>query len=153
MTLSHSRSHTLSISHSVRETCLTTYVFSLAVWESVRVKSEVVDNMPRKSRIFIDDGLFFWFGSGIDLTSFLEFLNARDTAIKITWEFDFQKREVNFLDLRIWVDEAGFVQTDLFRKPNSKNNYLLSSSCHPEHIFKNIPYSLCLLYTSDAADE
>ena len=101
-----------------------------------------MDNVPRKSRIFIDDGLFFWMGSKIDLTSFLEFLNARDPAIKINWEFDFQKREVNFLDLRIWVDEAGFVQTDLFRKPNSKNNYLLSSSCHPEHIFKNIPYSL-----------
>ena len=115
---------------------------ALEEWEIVRVKSEVVDNVPRKSRIFIDDGLFFWMGSKIDLTSFLEFLNARDPAIKITWEFDFQKREVNFLDLRIWVDEAGFVQTDLFRKPNSKNNYLLSSSCHPEHIFKNIPYSL-----------
>ena len=111
-------------------------------WENVRVKSQVVDNVPKKSKIFIDDGLFFWQGGEIELRRFLDFLNTRDPAIKITWEFDFQKKEVNFLDLRIWVDEAGFVQTDLYRKPNSKNNYLLSSSCHPEHIFKNIPYSL-----------
>ena len=40
------------------------------------------------------------------------------------------------------MDEEGFVQTDLYRKPNTKNNYLLPSSAHPNHIFKNIPYSL-----------
>ena len=54
----------------------------------------------------------------------------------------FETRSVFYLDLRIFVDEEGYIQTDLYVKPNSKNNYLLASSSHPSHIFKNIPYSL-----------
>ena len=73
---------------------------ALLEWETVRVKSEVVDNVPRKNKIFIDDGLFFWLGGEIELTRFLEFLNDRDPAIKITWEFDFESRSVNFLRLK-----------------------------------------------------
>ena len=64
---------------------------ALAEWETVRVKSEVGDNVPRKSKIYIDDGLFFWLGGKIELIRFLEFLNTQDPAIKITWEFDFRK--------------------------------------------------------------
>ena len=40
------------------------------------------------------------------------------------------------------IDSEGYIQTDLYIKPNAKNNYLLPSSCHPSHILKNIPYSL-----------
>ena len=34
--------------------------------------------------------------------------------------------------------------TDLYRKETDKVQYLLPSSCHPAHIFKNVPYSLAL---------
>ena len=44
--------------------------------------------------------------------------------------------------MRIYVDNDGFIQTDLFTKPNMKCQYLLPSSNHPTHVSKNIPYSL-----------
>ena len=72
---------------------------------------------------------------------FLHFLNNQHPAIK-KWNFNFETRSVEFLDVRVRVDSEGYLQTDLYIKPNAKNNYLLPSSCHPSHIFKNIPYSL-----------
>ena len=34
--------------------------------------------------------------------------------------------------------------TDLYRKETDRNQYLLTSSCHPAHTTQNIPYSLAL---------
>ena len=62
--------------------------------------------------------------------------------MKFTWNYDFHTGSVNFLDLTIWADDGGYIQTDLFIKPNMKNQYLLPASCHPSHICRNIPYSL-----------
>jgi hypothetical protein len=76
------------------------------------------------------------------LTIFINFVNNFHPAIKFTCEYDFVTRSVVFLDLIIWVDNDGFIQTDLHTKENSKNSYLLPSSNHPSHISKNIPYSL-----------
>ena len=69
-------------------------------------------------------------------------MNSFHPAIKFTCEYDFETRSVVFLDLIIWVDNDGYIQTDLHTKENSKNSYLLPSSNHPSHISKNIPYSL-----------
>ena len=91
---------------------------------------------------FIDDILFWWVGSREELLRFIQFMNEFHPAIKFTFEFDFATRSVNFLDMRIWVDVNGVIQTDLFVKENTKNQYLLPSSNHPSHISKNIPYSL-----------
>ena len=35
-------------------------------------------------------------------------------------------------------------ETDLFTKPTDKHHHLLSSSCHPHHTKKAIPFSLAL---------
>ena len=35
------------------------------------------------------------------------------------------------------------VETDLFTKPTDKHQHLLSSSCHPHHTKKAIPFSIC----------
>ena len=110
-----------------------------AKWFAANVKEE---HRPKHLKLYEDDFLFFWTGGQIKLLEFLYFLNNQDPAIKITWEFDFKTKSVNFLDLRVWVEEDGTIQTELYIKPNTKNNYLLASSSHPGHIIKNIPYSL-----------
>ena len=51
-------------------------------------------------------------------------------------------RSVDFLDLNIYIEEAGNFQTDLFVKETKKNTYLSPESCHPLHIPNNIPFSL-----------
>jgi hypothetical protein len=36
------------------------------------------------------------------------------------------------------------INTDLYKKPTDRVQYLLPNSCHPNHIFKNVLYSLAL---------
>ena len=38
----------------------------------------------------------------------------------------------------------GIIETDLFTKPTDKHQHLFSSSCHPHHTKKAIPFSLAL---------
>ena len=91
---------------------------------------------------FIDDIWFWWTGTEEELLQFIDFMNNFHPTIKFTCEYDFQTRSVNFLDMKIYVDSDGYIQTDLYTKPNTKCQYLLPSSNHPSHVTKNIPYSL-----------
>ena len=58
--------------------------------------------------------------------------------IKLTAEYSYETRSVNYLD----IDDQGYIRTDLYKKENKKNNYLPPSSCYPNHITKNILFSL-----------
>ena len=71
---------------------------------------------------FLDDIIFWWSGTPGDLIIFMNFANNIHPDIKFTCEFDFASRSVVFLDLRIWVDESGYIQTDLHTKENAKNS-------------------------------
>ena len=48
-----------------------------------------------------------------------------------------------FLDTLCKI-QGGKIVTDLYRKKTDRNQYLLTSSCHPAHTTKNIPFSLAL---------
>ena len=51
---------------------------------------------------------------------------------------------VPFLDVMVSLHN-GIIETDLFTKPTDKHiQHLLSSSCHPNHTKKAIPFSLAL---------
>ena len=50
---------------------------------------------------------------------------------------------IPFLDTQTTIKDNKIV-VDLYRKECDRNMYLLTSSCHPNHIFSNIPYSLAL---------
>ena len=39
---------------------------------------------------------------------------------------------------------AGYIETDLYTKHTDKHQYLLVSSCHPQHTKRAIPFSLAL---------
>ena len=62
-------------------------------------------------------------------------------AIKFTAECS--KTSLNFLDVTVSLAE-GIIETDLNVKPTDSRQYLQSSSCHPFHGKKSIPYSLAL---------
>ena len=49
-----------------------------------------------------------------------------------------------FLDTCVTIDETNQISTDLYKKETDRVQYLLPTSCHPSHIFNNIPYSLAL---------
>ena len=49
---------------------------------------------------------------------------------------------LTYLDLKMFVDGEGKIQTDMYRKPNRKCQYLSPDSEHPRYVFANIPKSL-----------
>ena len=75
---------------------------------------------------------------------FLETMNSVDGDIKFTSEINWDENKVVFLDLTITIDENGYLQTDLYSKPNAKNGLLLPSSAHKPSVTKSSVYSLAL---------
>ena len=77
--------------------------------------------MPHLWKRFIDDILFFWQGSEESLLAFINHLNSCHPTIKFEVvpgdSYNFTTRSVNFLDLTIWIDDAGYIQTTLYSKP------------------------------------
>ena len=93
-------------------------------------------------RRFIDDIFFIWLGTEADLKEFVKFVNSLLPSIKVTVEYNIQSRSVNYLDVTVFIDNDGYLRTDLYKKENLKISYLMPTSSHPDHISKNIPYSL-----------
>ena len=54
-----------------------------------------------------------------------------------------KKYDIPFLDTLLTIRE-GKIKFDLYKKPTDRNQYLLTSSCHPAHCVENIPFSLAL---------
>ena len=67
---------------------------------------------------------------------FLEKINKIHPTIKFTADWSYSL--VNFLDVKVIYNEGW---KDLCVKPTDTHQYLDSSSCHPYHCKKSIPYS------------
>ena len=52
-------------------------------------------------------------------------------------------KAIQFFDTSCTIRE-GKIIVDLYRKPTDRNQYLLTSSCHPASHTENIPYSLAM---------
>ncbi|XP_077155689.1 uncharacterized protein LOC143818176 [Ranitomeya variabilis] len=85
----------------------------------------------------IDDVLMIWHGYQSELDRFFEDLNRNNINVKLTYKSS--KIKIDFLDILIQVDQDGYLQTDLYRKPTSTNTLLHASSQHPRHLIRNIP--------------
>lgn len=59
--------------------------------------------------------------------------------LKFTYEYSFES--INFLDLKISINEKNEIVTSLFTKEVSKHEYLHFSSDHPVHMKRSLPYS------------
>ena len=110
--------------------------------ETTRLLKNWKGTKPLLWRRFIDDIFFVWVGREDELKDFINHLNSQHRLIKFTANYDFETRSTPFLDMEVYIDSQGFIQTDLYRKECARVQYLLPESCHPGHITKNIPYSL-----------
>ena len=90
---------------------------------------------------FIDDIFALWYGTKRQFDSLVSQLNKLlepygirfgDWALGIT---------VHFLDVILFIDEDGFIQYRLFKKPTDSRLYLRTSSFHPKHVFDSVAFS------------
>ena len=98
---------------------------------------------------YIDDIFFLWEHGEEKLKEFIEHLNEKHPTIKFTAEWS--QTSINFLDVTVSLI-GGKINTDLYVKPTDSHQYLHSSSCHPYHCKKGIPYSQALLLNRICSD-
>ena len=102
-----------------------------------------VRNLIHFYKRFIDDILIIWTGTEEEFLTFIKTINTLHPTIKFTCEYNIQERSTTFLDTKITIINNR-IETDLYRKPTDRVQYLLPRSSHPSHIFKNVPFSLAL---------
>ena len=90
---------------------------------------------------FIDDIFMIWTAGPEKLKVFVDYLNNLHSTIKFTCSHS--PSNIPFLDVMVLVKD-GSIETDLYTKPTDKHQYLLVSSCHPQHTKRAIPFSLAL---------
>ena len=89
---------------------------------------------------FIDDVMGEWRGTEREFTLFLKELNKTTSTYGITFA-DYQiGKEVNFLDLTIYICENK-IEHKLYVKPTDARRYLKPSSFHPSSVFRSVAYS------------
>ena len=91
---------------------------------------------------YIDDLFFIWKGTEEELKRFFQEINQVHRTIK--FDYTYSNKEINFLDLIIYKNRKGKLQTKVYTKPTDRQSYLYRTSAHPEHLKKNIPYGQAL---------
>ena len=105
---------------------------------------------------FLDDIFAIFEGTTKELHELFEAINQIHPTLKFTMQHTSIESEpetdkckcetrtsIPFLDTSCSIEE-GKIEIDLYRKETDRNQYLLTSSCHPIGCTKNIPYSLGL---------
>ncbi|CAJ0934659.1 unnamed protein product [Ranitomeya imitator] len=101
----------------------------------VRLPSPISSWGIGRGRFF--DLLIIWQGPDDALHNFMQELNNNVYNIKLTYQTS--KTEVDFLDIKIEVDENLYLQTDVFRKSTAVNSLLHANSGHPYSTIRAIP--------------
>ena len=65
---------------------------------------------------FMDDIFIFFQGTKQQLTEAIRWINALFPSVKFTASFNFQTRSVEFLDVKVMVDNSGKISIDLYKK-------------------------------------
>lgn len=105
-----------------------------------QVYPEEISNAIVESWIrYIDDCWIIWESRFGDITDFHRILNDIHNDINFTIEFN--KQELNFLDVRIYKEDNR-IETDIHYKLTDSHNYLPYNSAHPKHVINNIPFCL-----------
>ena len=110
------------------------------------LEERILKDIELKPRIwwrYIDDIFFIWENGEDSLKQFIETLNACHPTIKFTAEWS--KEEINFLDVNVRLRKRQ-LETDLHIKATDTHHFVDSTSCHPYHYKKSIPFSQALRY-------
>ena len=112
-----------------------------------KFEQQAIENATYKPfvwRRFIDDIFMVWTEGEEHLKTFISYLNSIHPTIKFTHEYSSSRNQtLPFLDVQVHLHNNE-IQTDLQTKPTDKHQYLLKSSCHPNHTKRTIPFSLAL---------
>ena len=103
---------------------------------------------------FLDDIFMRFRGTQQQLHAFFDEINKIHPSIKFTISHTTQNNEkcdfcdskgdsIPFLDTQCKIQNKKII-VDLYKKPTDRNQYLLTSSCHPNSVTNNIPFSLAL---------
>ena len=95
------------------------------------------------------DDIFFPREHGEEKLKFIEYLNEKHPTLKFTAEWS--QTSINILDVSVSFTD-GKTTTDLYVKATDSHQYLHSSSCHPYHCKKGIPYSQALRLNRSCSD-
>ena len=97
---------------------------------------------------FLDDVIFAWPGSVLELLEFQDFLNSLISGIKIT--FTHSERQVNFLDTTVYKSHFNEnecnLSTKVYFKETDTHQLLHKSSFHPKHTFTGVLKSQLLRF-------
>ena len=91
---------------------------------------------------YIDDIFVIWTYGEDKLKDFMLYINSIHSSFQFT--SNYSKECVQFLDVSVSVDISGNITTDLYVKPTDTQQYLMATSCHPNHTKRSIPYSQAL---------
>ena len=94
---------------------------------------------------YIDDIFAIWTYGEDKFKDFMFYINSIHSSFQFTCNYS--KECVQFFDVSVSVDNSGNITTDLYVKPTGTQQYLMATSCHPNHTKRSIPYgqALCIL--------
>ena len=99
---------------------------------------------------YLDDIFMIWTGNEDEMKEFSDYLNNLSPTIIFTSEHS--STSIAFLDTTVYIKD-GKISTDVYVKTSDTHQYLLSSSCHPHHTKRSIPYSLALRLLRICSDD
>ena len=85
-----------------------------------------------------------WCGTKRQFAQFVDLLNTETKKYGIEFGDHSIGESVNFLDSTVYIDENGFLQYRLYKKPTDSRLYLKTHSFHPHHTFNSVAYSQLL---------
>ena len=80
-----------------------------------------------------------WTGTVDELVEFMLWLNSIHSDLVFT--YDYSHDGVEFLDTFVYA-VGDVIHTKLYSKPSDTHCYLIPTSCHRNHVLKNIPYGV-----------
>ena len=100
---------------------------------------------PTVWKRFRDDVFSVWTHNINTLPAFLDYLNNIDSTGKIKFTMQIaDENGLEFLDLKLKMNEKNKIIIDVFSKPTNSFTYVMPSTCYPSSNINNIPRGIAL---------